>query len=297
MRTVNHLLLFAFYLLANPGLPPIHANEGGYAPFRENDPAGYVRGVSVIDGGFTATETDLVIIGPDPLILSRFYSSKDELKTTNFGGWRVFPQCLLVLGQRSDGKQCAFTGERFGAILTYSGNGKEPLKIDMSKDGIGMVNTYAGEINGQLNHQNNRLNCKESSCELTLGDGTKRTYRQVQEMPDDTFGGKIPSILMGGLSNHKYFELASERLPSGNTLLFTYEKGRLSLIEMKDSSQKKLHASIRFDYAYSGDKCVVTATTSDERTVEYHFEQKRRLEQSRICKGDCGIHFGFSGRL
>ena len=57
---------------------------------------------------------------------------------------------------------------------------KDPLKIDILNQAVGMVNTYAEEIGGQTNHQNNQLHCKGDICELTLGDGTKRIYNRVE---------------------------------------------------------------------------------------------------------------------
>ncbi len=273
MRTIKQLLLFALYLFACTGLAIIHATERSYVPFRKNDPASDVRGVNVIHGCFTAKETDLVIPAPDPLILTRFYSSSDELRTTDFGGWRIFPQCVLIVGQHPDGNRYAVAGERSGEFLTYTGQEKDSLKIDMVKDGIGMVNTYADEMGGQTNLKNNRLQCNGDTCELVLGDGTKRIYRETSEMPDDPFGRKIPSVLFSKVSDLKHFQLISEKFPSGNVLLFTYDNGRLSFVEIKDSEQKKLHASIHFDYAYKDDQCVVTATTSDERKLEYHFQK------------------------
>lgn len=291
MRTIRQLLRFVLILFATQLPALIHGAETACCPFRENDPASYVRGVSVIDGSFTAAETDLVITAPDLLILTRFYSSKDELDDTNFGGWRVFPECLLIVGQHPDGTQYAFTGERSGAILTYCGQGKDALKIDILKNGAGMANTYAGEMNGQTNHQNNRLECKGTTCELILGDGTKRIYRQIVQMPDDNFFGKIPSVLTSKISNLKYFQLISEKFPSGNVLLFNYADGHLFLLEMKDSAEKKLHASIQFDYEFTGDQCLIKATTSDERTLEYHFKKVQLATHSYfILKSISGSH-------
>ena len=117
---------------------------------------------------------DLIIPGPDPLILQRFHNSKNYVTGQGYGGWRIFPQMLLVLGKDPLKKECkvggerfewtyAFAGEKSGSILTYSGwkridgDTKDPLKINAQKDAMGLVNTYAEEINGQNNPLNNRL--------------------------------------------------------------------------------------------------------------------------------------------
>ena len=221
MRIAKHLLILCFILLANLNAISLHAISEKYLPFRKNDPASYVKGVSVIDGGFSAVETDFVIIGPDPLVLRRFYDSADKLEATNFGGWRIFPQCFLAFGQSSDGKKCAVTGDHLGGFLTYIGKDEDPLKIDMANDGVGIVNTYAGEMSGQTNHGNDCLRRKGDIFELLLGDGTKRIYQKTKDMPDELFGGKIPAILSDKLLDLSYFQLVSEQHPSGNRVLFT----------------------------------------------------------------------------
>jgi len=54
-----------------------------------------VEGVDVIDGSFTQNETDLIVAGPEPLIVTRCYNSQET--KTKFGGWNIFPQCHLSL--------------------------------------------------------------------------------------------------------------------------------------------------------------------------------------------------------
>jgi Domain of unknown function (DUF6531) len=172
----------------------------------ESDPDAFIQhSVNVINGDYCESATDLVITGPDALVLQRFYSTKDVITGIQVGGWRILPQRFLVIGKDSSGKSCtvgkdrfewasAFTGERSGSILPYSGwrntNGttKDPLRIDIWNNAIGMVNTYAKEINGQSNHQNNQLHCKGSSCELILGDGTRRIYQKVEALPSLLLG-------------------------------------------------------------------------------------------------------------
>jgi YD repeat-containing protein len=88
--------------------------------------------VNLINGDYCEVVTDLVIAGPDPLILQRFHNSKNVATGQGYGGWRIFPQMLLVLGKDSQKRECkvgkerfewvyAFTGERSGSLLTYSG--------------------------------------------------------------------------------------------------------------------------------------------------------------------------------
>lgn len=153
----------------------------------ESDPDAFIHNsVNVINGEYCEAATDIIVPGPDALALQRFYSTKDAVTGTQRGGWRIFPQRFLVIGKDPAGKTCvvgkerfdatlAFCGERSGGILPYSGwrstRGvtKDPLKIDLLNRGMGIVNTYAGEMSGQTNHQNNLLHCQDSTCEVILG--------------------------------------------------------------------------------------------------------------------------------
>ncbi len=102
-------------------------------PSTEADPDAFIdHCVNVINGDYCETALDLAIAGPDPLILQRYYNAKDYMTAKGFGGWRIFPQTLLVTGRGPQNKECkvgqdrfewvyAFTGERSGGILSYSG--------------------------------------------------------------------------------------------------------------------------------------------------------------------------------
>ena len=219
-----------------------------------SDPDAFIDNcVNVINGDYCETTTDLVIAGPDPLVVQRYYNAQNCVTGQGSGGWRIFPQCHLVLGKDRQNRECMVSGERFestyayvgsrsGTILTYSGwkkiggGTKDPLKIDFEKDGVGMVNTYAKEINGQTNHQNNRLHCKTDGCELILGDSTKCCYEKVASLPSVLFGEEIVPLLANMVNQPQYFRLLSETLPSGNEILYSYDsKGHLKAIEMKNA--------------------------------------------------------------
>lgn len=146
----------------------------------ESDPDAFIdHNVNVINGDYCESVTDLIISGPDALVLQRVYSTRNAVTGARGDGWKLMPQRFLVIGKDPSGKTCtiqkerfewshALVGERSGGILPYEGwrniNGstKEPLKIDVLKSAPGMVNTYASDIKGQTNHQNNLLHCKGS---------------------------------------------------------------------------------------------------------------------------------------
>jgi hypothetical protein len=164
----------------------------------ESDPDAFIQNsVNVINGDYCESATDLVITGPDSLILQRFYSTKNPITGTQGGGWRILPERFLIVGKDPLGNPLAFTGDRSGSTFPYSKNAQDssskPLKIDILNNTLGMVNTYAKEINGQTNHQNNLLYLKGDTYELHLGDGTRRIYRKVDVLPT-LFLGEEPRV-------------------------------------------------------------------------------------------------------
>lgn len=289
-------------------LGPLHAAQMSAVmlPSTEADPDAFIdHCVNVINGDYCETVRDLEITGPDALVLQRYYNAKNYMTGEAFGGWRIFPQTLLVAGKAPQTKECnewvyAFTGERSGGILSYSGwrktggDTKDPLKINILKDTVGMVNSYAGEMSGQTNHLNNRIHFKEGKCELTLGDGTKRIYQKVPGVPTEIFGEEIALTLASKVIQPQYFLLISETLPSGNVILFSYDKkGHIASVEVKDSSQKKAHSWIHFGYAFHPQGCCITVTTSDAKNLIYEFDKlmlgKQAIFVLKEVSGNYGI--------
>ncbi len=68
-----------------------------------------------------------------------------------------------------------------------------------------MVNSYAGEMHGQTNHLNNRMHFKQDTCELSLGDGTKRIYQKVSGVSTELFGEEISLSLAPKVAQPQYF--------------------------------------------------------------------------------------------
>ena len=80
------------------------ANESSlssiYLSSREGDPASLVENVSTIHGDYTEFAVDLTVAAPDPLVLSRLYSSRDALTGATLGGWRFNPHCFLTIQKK-----------------------------------------------------------------------------------------------------------------------------------------------------------------------------------------------------
>ncbi|MBI3259667.1 MAG: hypothetical protein HYZ54_09365 [Ignavibacteriae bacterium] len=94
LRILFGLILCIFFF---QGLPANENLESSYLGSREGDPASLVKNVSTIHGDYSEIEVDLVVPGPDPLTLSRYYSSRDSFTIANIGGWRFHPHCFLFV--------------------------------------------------------------------------------------------------------------------------------------------------------------------------------------------------------
>ncbi len=268
----------------------------------ESDPDAFIqKSVNVINGDYCESATDLVISGPDAIVLQRFYSTKDVITGAEAGGWRMLPQRFLVIGKDVSGRPCnianqgwafALVGERSGGILPYrglrnaNGTSNDPLKIDALRDASGMVNTYAIEINGQTNHQNNNLYCKGDTSELVLGDGTKRIYQKVEKLPSLILGEELTPIMAEQVIDPEFFLLAQEILPSGNQILFSYDnEGHLIAIETKNWNLTKTFSWLHFTYEFQKDGCLVHVETSDSRELTYHLSLENNAYQLTKVEG------------
>lgn len=264
MKWVFNLIIF---LLCLQGLEA--STSQIYLGSRESDPESLVENVSTIYGDYTEVEVDLIVPSPDSLILSRFYSSRDTIKTATFGGWRFNPQCFFSVRKDPKGKTYTtaegkfertyvYVGNQDGTILTYVGwqNTTNPskqslFKIDPEGESIGICNTAKGNISSWTNLKNNELyfNPQTDSFELLVCSGGRRFY------------AKHPFL---GI----YF-ITQEILPSGNKLFYEFdEKGQLSLIKETNASEQKILAWIKIQYGNG-----IHVETSDGKTADYHFQQ------------------------
>jgi len=224
--------------------------------------------VSTVHGDYTEVEVDLTVPSPDSLILSRFYSSLDTLRTATFGGWRFNPHCFLSIQKDPKGRTYktgegtfeytyVFIGTPQGSILPYTGwhnpssKNRIVFKIDAEEEALGLANTARGNISAWTNLKNNELsfNPQSNSFELTLSSGGKRFYV------------KHPSLDL--------YLLKLEVLPSGNKIFYEFDdQGHLTLINETNAAEKKVLGWIKLEYGST-----VHIDTSDGRTADYHFLQ------------------------
>lgn len=240
---------------------------------REGDPASIVEGVSTIYGDYSEFDVDAVVAGPDPLILSRLYSSNDTLENGNFGGWRFLSKCNLTLKQDPKRKSYSTSEGTFertyvrigtdeGSILTYVGwqNKTNPeatsiYKVDVEDEAFSMANTSRGWPQETSNQKNNELYYYANGdfFELLLCNHGKRVYT------------KHPS--------HHCYLLERESLPSGNKIFYEYdEEGCPTTIKMTNAAEEKVLSWIKIEHGQ-----VSRAETSDGKSIKYHFEGDQPL--------------------
>ena len=268
MRYLLNLTLALFWFLqADAGVSFVNNACLGS---RENDPESIVENVSTIHGNYSDYEIDLIVPGPDSLVLSRFYSSEDPLLGgASLGGWRFYPYCFLSIQKEARPKTYTTTEGKFdythiligtneGSILTYAGwknttnpDARSLFKVDVEGSLLGLANTARGNINAWTNLKNNQLYFDaQSNCyELFLSSGGKRVY--------------VPSP-----STSDLYLLQIETLPSGNKIFYEYEGTSLSQIKMTNAQEEKILSWIRIQHGP-----VIHIDTSDGKTVDYHFQQ------------------------
>ncbi len=272
----------------------LHANSQISMGSREGDPESLVENVSVIHGDYTETAVDLTVDAPDPLVLSRFYSSRDSWDKTNFGGWRLNPHCYLTIQKDPSGESCttadgnfekmyAYVGNSDGSIMTFVGwmnlnrpEAKIKFKIDPQDGSLGIANTAKGSINSWTNQKNHELvyDPATSSLELLLSSEGRRFY-------------------VKHISSEHYF-LSHEFLPSGNKIFYEYDESARPLwIRETNAKQEKVLAWIKFTYhrliqveasdgqglIYSthgrppGLYLISDVRKADKQIVSYHYDQ------------------------
>lgn len=282
-------VLVTFFLFISWGLQAAPPSLGAHLlSSTEADPEAIIdHKVNIINGDYCEVVTDLVIKGPDDLIMQRYFSNSNYVTGEGGGAWRVFPQCWLTVGKDLKDNSCAisgtkydwtyaFTGERSGSILTYSGwesrtAKDEGLRVWAFRDGKSICNTARGEISGKVNPQNALLKYQNDSKSymLTLGDGTQRFFELVDALPSRYLGEELHVDLSDRVKESEQYRLTLEILPSGNRLRYSYDlNGHLSRVEMCNASEKKVLSWINLEHQVGKKRVVIT--TSDQRQVSYH---------------------------
>ena len=155
--------------------------------------------VSAITGEFIDCEVDLVVPGPEPLVLQRCYSSgnivpiRTRTKNDLYQGWSITSTSLLNLAKEiideKERKYHASLTVPSGATACYKrklmigrGDDLKDYEIRLTK---GFTNCGGGKISAGSNLKSNHLQVNAMTMKgiLKTGDGTERTYRYLQDEP------------------------------------------------------------------------------------------------------------------
>jgi len=301
-------LLITFQVYAAP--PSFGAK---LLPSTESDPDSFIdHKVNVINGDYCEVATDLIIKGPDDLVMQRYYSNSNYITGNGKGGWRIFPQCWLTVGKDPKGNHCnvsgttyywtyAYTGERSGSILTYSGwesraSKNDRLQVWGFRDGRSLCNTARGEVNGQADVQNNllRYQTKNQSYILKLGDGTERYFEKVDDLPSLYLGEELNLDVSDKIKDPEHFRLTLEILPSGNKMRYHYDdSGHLVKVEILNNSLEKVFSWITL--SYQAEQLLIS--TSDERTITYELDGSLITRAEYSYQPTCLYTYNDKGKL
>ncbi|MGA8164426.1 MAG: RHS repeat-associated core domain-containing protein, partial [Waddliaceae bacterium] len=303
--------LFLFITFQVDAAPPLFGTK--LLPSTESDPDSFIdHKVNVINGDYCEVATDLIIKGPDDLVMQRYYSNSNYITGNGKGGWRIFPQCWLTVGKDPKGNHChvsgttyhrtyAYTGERSGSILTYSGwesrtSKDDGLQVRGFRDGRSLCNTARGEVSGQANVQNNllRYQTKNQSYTLKLGDGTERYFEKVDNLPSLCLGEELNIDVSEKVKDPEYFRLKLEILPSGNKVRYHYDDaGHLTRVELLNISEEKVFSWITL----SCQPEQLMISTSDERNITYELDGSLITRAEYSYQPSCLYTYSDKGKL
>jgi hypothetical protein len=184
--------------------------------------------VNVITGDLVNHEVDLVIPGPNPIIIERSYSSSfDEYGSLEYE-WDL--NHSMRLNTSYDDKTFFEKGDNFifhfkanlkegqGAITQFEGiRGNNKASLTQTCIDQGMTNCGKGEISGKTNPKNRyalQKNKERVEENWLLVDGTGTTH---------LFTGKLRV-------EGRNLELAKTTFPNGNHFSYRYDKKRILLI-------------------------------------------------------------------
>lgn len=242
----------------------------------EGEPSAIVnRCVNAISGDFIDCQIDLVVPGPQPIVIQRSYSSAED----NNGlylfshGWNLNHEGEIDLQQQILPRNpetgivpesyihYAETREGNGTRLLYTGDIRNGLKLHSRIKAKHLTNCGSGEISGRTNLKNTRLDkAKNDALHMTFGSGIKRIFNRSNT--DSTY---------------KEYSLDEEVHPSGNKLSYKYDKKspRLRKIIAHNGAEDKL-AHVVFEEPSerdSDDSNFITLHSSQGKSVKYTFSR------------------------
>lgn len=299
--------LFLYFLVmilsVNATMP-----EVGSLPLSEvaGEPSALIGGcVNAVTGTYSEQQTDVLLLGAEPLVFQRYYNSSDwsggylcDGWGHNFGCWAQMQYdgnnyCQILFPHLSGGGTLLQGNQRARDTARGWSVPKTSSYFSLNNDAleIGLTNCGNGVISGRTNIKNMSIELKSCCTALASpGDGSMRTFGPA-------FDGHQKL-----LKNLTLLTLC-DRKPSGNTVYYGYDNNRrINRLETKNAIGKLLNW-IEFDY---GNRKMVNVRTSEGKTIQYrtihlmkkgeNSETQGRFRLSEVINpGQPTIYYQYSG--
>lgn len=222
--------------------------------------------VSAITGDFIDSQVDIILPGPEPLILQRSYSSGDDSQDFFCRSWHFnHPYGFAVhgSGESRNKDYRAHLGESSGGMVTYKGSTKASKGSVLLKPSKlkGMTNCGNGEISAKTNLKNNDMHLyfPDFRCKVWSGSGGMRSFIEVSD---------------------GHLNLEFEKKPNGNRIFYKYRPDRyIESIRAANDYGDVTYSSINFilpnnlkDFRKDP---YMRLEASDQSKVTYRFSKHR----------------------
>lgn len=232
----------------------------------ESEPSAYVGNVNVMTGTYQEVVQDLVVPGPEPLVIQRAYSSMG----LNLGelpiGWYFNHHGVFFKDPHKYSRSLLLGAFRASLPFTSDSKSKDHcsnLFFDLERMGGGFTNCAGRQLSGRTNKKNSWIKCDEmrKECWLYTGSGGRSHYRYIEKLGEDDF-----------------YLLQTEYKPNGNKICYEYNYYRIKKIETQNASGK-VFASVSFSYPDWNKKCdkrCVKISASNGNEVVYECARAER---------------------
>ena len=278
---MNSLILFlflSFSFTVNP-LSATQTNNIESTVIAGAEPCSFVNNtVNAIFGSFYHHSVDLIVPGPEPLHIQRYYNSQNTVPYSSLamGMTTNYPHWLHILPHKDNAEYIEMIAEEdAGSIVKYIAKPrKRKMGFYLHPEVIhkGLTNAGSSEISGRTNLKNNRYTLENDfhhdtitgTWTASLANGNRRKYHRMDD-------------------SRCYLNLKYEEKLSGNKILFEYNSdGKIKKIEATDAREKETLGSLKFDQHDHK----LTINASNGKFVEYKFFVRDSKEND-----DCSIRY------
>ncbi len=291
------LLSFVFLFLLSFSLSALDTSNSSIAGL----PSAIVNGsVNVITGEFVDSEIDLVVVGPEPVVLQRSWCNGEPDFTDLHCGWSLsHPQSLFI--EKNKHFISLYCREGGGGVLNYHSAHADSVKDLIAQKNIPLAlqrhafltNCGWGPLSARYNPLNNKVAIERGHCYMTSSDHVIRKFR-LRNWPSQN----EPRAGIRG-------QLLSEERPNGSLMNYSYSyKGCededhefLQMIQSTHADSGKVYGSLKFSFEHGHSRSTryMYADSSDGRRATYKFQRfkpkdfRPKPEPDRPKEGHQGI--------